>query len=281
MDHELIYDVGVNDGEDTAYYLSRGFRVIGIEADPLLAEQLRLRFEREVRDGRFVLLNVGVGDRDGELDFWVSERTLWSSFNREMASRDGLACHAVKVRMTRLGDLFGEYGVPFYCKIDVEGFDHICVRTLAPRAAPKYLSMEFDCGTAEDDIAHLADLGFTRFKIVSQVTRSQPSPAVMSLACAAPFRIAELIRRSQRSWLGVQQKDGWTFGHSSAGPFGEDTPGQWRDLKSALQLARFLKAIEGRREAKGLHEWFDIHARSDAGAAEAAAPAESPVTAAA
>jgi hypothetical protein len=36
----LIYDVGMNDGNDTAYYLSRGFRVVAIEANPVLVEQL-------------------------------------------------------------------------------------------------------------------------------------------------------------------------------------------------------------------------------------------------
>ena len=31
MNSELIYDVGVNDGADTAFYLSLGYRVMGIE----------------------------------------------------------------------------------------------------------------------------------------------------------------------------------------------------------------------------------------------------------
>lgn len=262
MVQKLVYDVGVNDGEDTAYYLSRGFRVVGIEADPLWAQKLSSRFEEEIKTGRLTLLNVGVGDQEGEADFWVSERTLWSSFDKEMASRDGLSCYPIKVRMTRLGDLFRQYGVPFYCKIDVEGFDRVCINTLTRDEAPKYLSMELDWTKGEDDLRHLASLGYTHFKIVSQVTRTQPLPALMSLACAMPYRVGDAIRRWQRNWLGVTQKDGWSFGPHSAGPFGEETPGGWRDEKSARELARFLKNIEARREAKGFHDWFDIHARS-------------------
>jgi hypothetical protein len=30
---QLIYDVGMNNGDDTAYYLRRGFRVLAIEAN--------------------------------------------------------------------------------------------------------------------------------------------------------------------------------------------------------------------------------------------------------
>jgi putative ABC transport system substrate-binding protein len=33
-DPQLIYDVGMNNGDDTAYYLRRGFRVLAIEANP-------------------------------------------------------------------------------------------------------------------------------------------------------------------------------------------------------------------------------------------------------
>ena len=33
-DPELIMDVGMHRGEDAAYYLAKGFRVVGFEADP-------------------------------------------------------------------------------------------------------------------------------------------------------------------------------------------------------------------------------------------------------
>jgi len=44
----LIYDVGMNNGDDSAYYLSLGFRVVAIEANPELVEQAKLRFAREI-----------------------------------------------------------------------------------------------------------------------------------------------------------------------------------------------------------------------------------------
>ena len=39
MIEDLIYDIGMNHGEDTAYYLSKGFRVIAIEANPGLTDE--------------------------------------------------------------------------------------------------------------------------------------------------------------------------------------------------------------------------------------------------
>ena len=38
---DLIYDVGMHNGSDTAYYLHKGFRVLAIEANPVLAKQGR------------------------------------------------------------------------------------------------------------------------------------------------------------------------------------------------------------------------------------------------
>jgi len=41
MDAQLIYDVGAQLGEDTDFYLRKGFKVVAIEANPPLAEGLR------------------------------------------------------------------------------------------------------------------------------------------------------------------------------------------------------------------------------------------------
>ncbi len=51
----LIYDVGVCNGDDSAYYLHKGYRVVGIEANPLLLASIRRRFRSEIADGRYEL----------------------------------------------------------------------------------------------------------------------------------------------------------------------------------------------------------------------------------
>ncbi len=74
---DLIYDVGVNDGSDSEYYLSRGFKVVGVEASPPLAEALKAKFAKEIDRGRYTLLNVGVAEDAGIAEFWVSDVTEW------------------------------------------------------------------------------------------------------------------------------------------------------------------------------------------------------------
>lgn len=49
MNPKLIYDVGMNNGDDTAYYLWRGFRVVAIEATPELVATAANRFRCEMK----------------------------------------------------------------------------------------------------------------------------------------------------------------------------------------------------------------------------------------
>src|SRR5213594_2634641 len=58
--YDLIYDVGVNNGDDTAHYLMKGFRVLGVDADPILMAPLQERFAVEIAQGRLTLLNVAL-----------------------------------------------------------------------------------------------------------------------------------------------------------------------------------------------------------------------------
>lgn len=41
---DLIYDMGLGDGSDTAYYLSKNLRVLAIDPNPIAVEKARERF---------------------------------------------------------------------------------------------------------------------------------------------------------------------------------------------------------------------------------------------
>src|SRR5258705_8559783 len=84
MQQHLIMDLGAHNGDDTAYYLQKGFRVVAVEANPLLAEQVENRFQKEGRRGRLTVLNIGVAGQAGSMSFWVNaDNSAWSSFDRQ------------------------------------------------------------------------------------------------------------------------------------------------------------------------------------------------------
>jgi len=55
---DLVYDVGMNRGEDTEFYAKKGYQVVGFESDPLLVDQCRKRFVAELAGGQ---LNIVAG----------------------------------------------------------------------------------------------------------------------------------------------------------------------------------------------------------------------------
>src|SRR5689334_14492700 len=92
MIKDLIMDVGAYDGTDTAYYLSLGYRVVAIEADPIRVEALRARFRAEIESGRLSVINTGVADSVGVLPFYRCARDYGgsSSFDPSWFDHEGV-----------------------------------------------------------------------------------------------------------------------------------------------------------------------------------------------
>jgi len=120
----LVFDVGLNVGQDTAFYLSQGCRVLAIEADPTLAECARNKFAGEILAGRLTVLNVGIAAEEGLADFWICEdKPEFNSFHRAIAARNSYSHKCIKVPVLPFDAVIERFGVPHYLKIDIEGND--------------------------------------------------------------------------------------------------------------------------------------------------------------
>jgi hypothetical protein len=56
---DLIYDVGMHSGEDTEFYLKKGFRVIAFEANSDLAASARSKFHDYIAKDKLVIVQRG------------------------------------------------------------------------------------------------------------------------------------------------------------------------------------------------------------------------------
>ena len=282
MTSDLIFDVGMNNGDDTAYYLFKGFRVVAIEADPTLVERARERFAEPISQGRLELVNVAIGPREETAPFWICEsKSEWNSFDRRIASRDGLACHAIEVRCRRFRGLLEQYGVPYYLKIDIEGHDGYCVADLDPRDLPRYLSLEM---ASVDSLWALRDLGYKSYKLITQNDHSQLSVDPFSLKALvkrqllpypALYRFSRALARVvgrrplrfasvRTNHHGPETTNGrpWKFSLGSSGPFGEETSGRWRTVEDTAYTWITYQLGRTSYGPPGLSIWHDVHARS-------------------
>jgi FkbM family methyltransferase len=277
---DLIYDVGMNNGDDTAYYLYRGYRVVAVEVDPALVAQARDRFAPEIRRGQLELVSVAIGPRRETAQFWICEgQSEWNSFDRQIASREGHACHAVDVQCRPFRDLLNQYGVPSYLKIDIEGHDHYCVADLDPADLPRYVSLEM--GRPIETLFKLRELGYSGFKLITQNDHSElfidpfsidefvkrrlrPHPALYQLGaqCASiRRRLVSASLNGRETNRSPAHGNGWKFALGSSGPFGEETPGRWRTFDEVAYTWLAYQLGQSRYGTPNLSVWHDVHAR--------------------
>ena len=260
---DLIYDVGMNNGDDTAYYLWLGFRTIAIEANPELVEQAKPQFAREIAEGRLIILNVGIADYDGQLPFWVCEtNSRWSSFNRANAAWDDSPHHQIQVPCSRFETILAQYGIPHFCKIDIQGNENCCLEGLQPHNVPKFLSIE---ASGLRQLEMLRDLGYSLFKCISQFTFipvqippvSEQRNAERAISWLYGSRIQHRVfrRLGGRRWLQDQlqrtrRHKGWSFPPESSGAFGDQTLGQWLTYDEMFQTySEFLRRRDAGQES--------------------------------
>lgn len=273
MQANLIYDVGLHNGDDTAYYLHNGFQVLAIEANPSLAAKAQLRFRKEIDMGRLTVLNVGVAESKEMLSFWINDdNDTWSSFDKALGCRDGTRCHEVKVRCLPPSAVLKQYGVPYYLKVDIEGSDRLCVRALDPKDLPRYISVELS--DEHDLIAELREVGYQHFKVINQTTFTDSTPVfddqvgfrVLRRASSKFPSIKRFIQRLPRS-LRPKKIDfddfcdhfPYTFNEGCSGPFGEETYGPWHSFDEIVRRATAIR----RQLTNGCRVgycWYDVHA---------------------
>jgi FkbM family methyltransferase len=185
---DLVFDVGAHLGDRTAAFSRLGARVVALEPQP----RIRRWLERLVgRDPRVTVREEAVGSEVGTARLAISRRnptvsSLAERWTSELPSRnEGFENvhweESVEVAVTTLDALIDLYGLPSFCKIDVEGFEAEALLGLS-RAIPA-LSFEFVAGAMEVAIAcvrRLQSLGHYEFNAVRGEKRDFVSSQWMS-----------------------------------------------------------------------------------------------------
>lgn len=263
---ELVFDIGLHNGDDTAYYLARGYDVVAVEANPDFCMAAEERFAAEIAEGRLTILSVGIAKQAGELTFWVSERSEWSSFDKTGATRIGVGASPITVPTVRFSDLLNEYSQPFYVKIDIEGTDTDCIQDLERcRSLPTNISFEGHTEIA-DDIQLLAKLDYIRFKFIRQNDFREITPENMHWhgfmrKLLSAVQNYQLIRGGLSTVHYRRYRiNGRKFAYGSSGPLALELPGRWMNCAEAMAVVEHHYGVTRKLRTGPLEEWFDIHA---------------------
>ncbi len=123
--NDLVFDIGANVGNRSDIFLQLGAKVVAIEPQPNCVAELQVRF-----NDRIIIEPVGLAKESGEMDMYIADESTISTFSKDVAdilkstrfSRNEWN-EIIKVKVTTLNDIIEKYGIPRFCKIDVEGFE--------------------------------------------------------------------------------------------------------------------------------------------------------------
>jgi FkbM family methyltransferase len=140
----LCFDIGASYGNRTATFLDLGAKVVTIEPQSSVANYLMKKFGEKI-----VLINKAVGSKNEFRTMFINKNTALSSFSEDWISevsksrrfRNQKWQKKIVVEVITLDTLIEKFGIPDFCKIDVEGFE---IEVLKGLTKPiKQLSFEF------------------------------------------------------------------------------------------------------------------------------------------
>jgi FkbM family methyltransferase len=267
----LAFDIGLNRGEDTNFYLKKGYKVIAFEANPDLVRFCKNRFKSEIAEERLHIVEGAITAElgDGPIRFYSNEKfSVWGTTNPDWNKRNavvGAAGVPIDVNRVDIRSCLDKFGIPRFMKIDIEGADTVVLEALKSfDCPPMYLSIEsnkVDINEIQSELNVLRDLGYVRFLPVQQAN--------------IPNTRIETTDIDGRQFTFLFEK------HAS-GPFGEDLKRPWlsaeecmaayryifkqyqifgdaslfRKIPGGVRLRRMLEIVCGRP----LPGWYDTHA---------------------
>ncbi len=131
---DLCFDVGANVGHKVAMFLEIGAKVVAIEPQSICVNQLKQKF---TNNSSVNIIHKGLSDKVGKIQIAICETdNRLSTFNDSYTKDSIFAKQGItweqfeEVEITTLDNLITEYGMPKYCKIDVEGYEYQVLKGL-------------------------------------------------------------------------------------------------------------------------------------------------------
>lgn len=269
---DLIYDLGLHKGEDTNFYLAKGFRVIAFEADPDLVQACREKFSAELESGQLTIVEGAIVDQpeSDTITFYKNKAvTVWGTIDpawKDRNARMGWESVEITVPVVDFSACLEKYGIPYYIKIDIEGADRFSLQKLGEfEQRPDYVSIEsskISLSEIDIELDILDGLGYNQFKAAQQaIVTSMRAPLPAKEGKDIDFQLA----------------------HDSSGLFGKELLGAWQSRAqirrayrwifvgyrvfgndSFMRTNRFARKIWRllqRVFKRPIPGWFDTHAR--------------------
>ena len=223
---KLIYDVGLHQGQDTDFYLKKGFEVVAFEANPANVDFCKKRFAQAIAEKRLTIVEGAIvenssTEKQEKVKFYLNnDHSFWGSTSDDWAYRNevmGTTNRMIEIGAVNFEQAIERHGVPFYLKADIVGSEMICLRALAAFAEkPEYISIRSEkviFTRLKEEFRLLEELGYNRFKAIQQD-----------------------IPHLETAFTNVRgEKITHVFEEGGSGFFAEETAGKWKNKEQVLK----------------------------------------------
>ena len=126
--NDLCFDIGTHLGNRTNAWSAIGAKVVAVEPQPQCIAYFEKRFSKQ---DNITLVKKAVGAASGTATFYINQlsptistlSTEWQKIMDKDSSRDEQWEKEIEVEVVTLDQLIEQYGMPQFCKIDIEGYE--------------------------------------------------------------------------------------------------------------------------------------------------------------
>jgi FkbM family methyltransferase len=121
----LVFDVGANEGNRIQALLELNASIVAVEPQPQCISVLEKKF-----GDRITIEKIGLGSAAGRATMHVADVSTISTLSKDFIEKTSESRFkrnkwddTIEIELSTLDILIKKYGIPVFCKIDVEGFE--------------------------------------------------------------------------------------------------------------------------------------------------------------
>ena len=141
---DMVFDIGANVGNRVNTFCKLGCKVIAVEPQSKCCNILHKRFA----NFEVIVENIGLSNEVGELEYYEADESVLTTFSKSYIQKVKNSRHGTtvwkkskKVMVSTIENLVLKYGMPKFCKIDVEGYE--CQVLEGMKQNLPYISFEY------------------------------------------------------------------------------------------------------------------------------------------
>jgi len=168
----MYFDIGSNVGNWSLANSKQCDKIISIEASPTTFKKL---VDNCKNDDNIILLNYAVCNNNGnDITFYQADCDTLSTINKEWLTAETSRFHnasytEITCKTITIDKLIEQYGLPNFIKIDVEGGEYECIRSLTQKVELLCFEWASETNTITlNCIDYLFTLGYTKYYIQMQ-----------------------------------------------------------------------------------------------------------------